>query len=401
MKATSNNPHFNNWSYLLSTRDISIYLGINNILELSLINKLIRSKLKSLVYRKLTLNEDNLLKFFTSQECIEVGDNLKDFRNYCRSFIFDSISNDFPIFSAVDHFDRLTSLSLIFVKLPLFDLIKILNKLSLLESLTLRLVLANKELDEEQLIHKIILPKTLKSLTWVEVNNAWQYVSNERNALTLRQISHHIIYLGEQYCPNLTQLTYDIEPVVRHENIANFIKCNPQLKSININLDSLNYSILDTIHKNNQLTKLAIRFKNNDSHSIPPIEFILSSVKRFEIDGYKSDTIPLIAQLTQQMPNIQNLSIPYESYYIPFINSIILNLPKLTHLELINQSASEYFVLNNLYLTHIQSLTLKFFNFNTFNLYLFDKFSDLKLVKLCYDQLDIDLGLDFSIYQLL
>jgi hypothetical protein len=320
---------------------------------------------------------------------------LNDFQECCRSFIFDSISNDFTIFNAANYFNKLTSLSLIFVKFPLFDLVKILNKLSFLESLTLKLVLANKELDEEQLNYELLLPKTLKSLTWDEVNYSWQYIAEEGNAPTLRQASHHIIYLGEQHLPNLTQLTYDMESTARRENVANFIKSNSQLKSLNIDLDSLNYSMLDAIHKNNQLTKLAIRFKNNDPPSISPLEFEISSVKSFKIDGYRLDTIPLIAQLTQHMPNIQNLSIPYEPYYIPFINTIILNLPNLTHLELINQSESEYFALNNLYLPHIQSLTLKFFNFNTFNLYLFGKFSELKLVKLCYDQLDIELGLDF------
>jgi hypothetical protein len=329
------------WDQILFFNELTQYLKILDLTELSLVNNYLRNKLNSLIFRSICLNGKKLSSYFDyskasdklkhdidtiTKHCIYPsyniclnGMNLEHspiiklleaslliFRKYTKYFKFYNL-REFSYF-AFHLCYKLENLEKLTIHRSYIPLIKLINLGQYLKNLkNLKLYLANLETDKEELaIYMANLSANLKKLSITssyiynyDISRSGYGTVNRTNRYTDHQAPCAI------YIPSLYKFYFNNNN--RDLQLIRFLKLNPQLKYLGLESGRMSQDLLDYIATgSSNLTKLSIyRYIFHINNLTIPIFNFITDLKlgQFHLNHTMGANICL------NCPNLINLSI--------------------------------------------------------------------------------------------
>jgi hypothetical protein len=343
------------WRSILTNTPISEYLSGDDIINLSLASKLIRSKLVSLVFKNLILSNKVLFNesnYFMEEKVLEFGNfeyftniwvigknffdkelAIKESRidpfienfkaqlrlcaNHCKSISFECLGEAcYFLFPMILEFQNLRRLSLNLCVISLDKFKSVLKMLDNIEILELKFVnfINSPELNST---NNIALPRNLRSITYI--NNK----SGSSNLPDIKPIqfltTENLIdttpayHLSAQYLPKLSKLNYNSTTLI--EEFVELLDINTQIEDL-----SLPISNLSSIKTNIRLLE-----------SLKKLKFYPQSLRNNQVTAYSSD-IP-------NFPNLEELNLNLRaSTEFELAEKLIRNCPKLARLNVISDN---------------------------------------------------------------
>ncbi|KXN65515.1 hypothetical protein CONCODRAFT_20691 [Conidiobolus coronatus NRRL 28638] len=350
-----------NWNLILQKPEFYEYLPIPDIIQLSFANKLIRDRLKCILFSHFNITRYfNEFKDKTEKDMesmgIESNQSLMD-RYLCETklsllnlphkrFIKQLIYNEitplgFINLSVIEVFSSLINLEFIKIKVPFESILMIFNKLNSLQYLNLHLVSIIKLKNDNYSGSDLIFPPSLKTLKFSNLNlivsklDYYPNLLNYDNALDIE--STREIYIQPQSLPNLQSFCYfpkiSKSLAENTQNYLNFLNLNKNLRVLETLPKYFDIEIVKGLNDINKLTKLKLDqfFKHS---KIPNASYPkLNSVSHLSLK-LNFNSAKYFEEVCKLFPNVKTLSI-YRSYMrIEIFGVISYNFIKLTSLTL-------------------------------------------------------------------
>jgi hypothetical protein len=365
------------WEVILNLFEVQQYLSIDDFIRISLLNKLLRSKLKRKIFHRVQICYSNLsqaLDFSNSDyfrfENDFVGDleAIKARLNYkidpfideliseieCFSTYFKSLKLSFLgrecyfILNSIYSFNQLSCLIMCDCYIGLKDFNQLMSKLSKLEKLDLQDIKFMKDSMEGPIESDIALPTSL-----IELSLSNLHLGTANNLINLYQslfnydtnINTEVLYLPPQHLPNLKKFL--LYTAIEDNNFINdFISLNPQLLSIKLSYSNLNFEFFKILSKNNNLKHAQMEFnyyeENIFNEESLPVLHSLNSLFIPYISRVGGGYLR-IYQIIDACPNLTKVDFAIKDYNVNLINRIIENLKQLNTmvLKIYNLSTKE------------------------------------------------------------
>ncbi|KXN67232.1 hypothetical protein CONCODRAFT_73134 [Conidiobolus coronatus NRRL 28638] len=399
-----------NWSLILQKREFYSYITYSECIELSLINQLIRSKLK------FRLNSYfNAIKYFNEgyrprieSELNEAGEehrlsvepiiidsylneieqdllNLPN-KRYIKALKFnETIPVHFLNLMLVQIFPNLTHLEFNRVRVPFKSLLEIFDKLDRLEHLDLSLTRIIKYREENYTASDLIFPESLISLKFSELGLAISQSRNYPKVLYYNTIQDFEDMIGigihPQTLPNLKYFTYNPKLSANYENTQSFLKFLNlnKIHSLGTLPRFLTSEIINELAKSNILKylKLGLFLRNNGTLDTSLVKIDSITKLKMHVDFKTKDFVIQISSLFSQ---VNQLILNCHYSHSNVLESILLNFPKLKKLTLKSYNGIHTDVFKRLNLPLLREITLFSDLYSSYMISNFDNLNSLKMV---------------------
>jgi hypothetical protein len=391
----------NSWELILSWKDTTQYFYKFELLEISTACKLIRQKLKPVIFHELDFtwfppcfdddksndcekNDEDLL----IEQMLPISKFLKSL-SIGAEFNFNYLITLLPLISKLEY------LQIFGTTLEFKQIAQVLNKLNQLKSLKLNsckiaFFSTNNEIDMN-----IDLPK---SLTGLHIEKCYYIKSTtEFDPLLSRYdfdentTTRHCFGLKPELFPKLNQFTYDSK-LDESSVIEDFLQLNPQLKYFQTYLINLDQSILNQLITFNQLKSLTLSCCIPLGFTIKITNFPnLNSITNLKLLNLTPASIQFANSFTLACPNLTQLSLHYHSQLESHYNQLLNQLPILTKLTFIGYKGNMSLVRTGLILDKVNHLYLTRFYIDQINLEKFEEFELIESVIIKYSYIEDEL----------
>jgi hypothetical protein len=402
-----------NWINVITNKEFQSYLNIKLAVSISMISKLVRNKLKPLIFNRIKISslelslpnnnifiryindrynlnpEDNISNeannFFKSP-AIETG--IDDFKSalidifiYARQFHLSCMDRaGYYLYSITKFFNNLSTLKLSYCYIPLAEFSDFGTMFPNLALVDLCAVHFAKLYSDTISSEEIVYPPNIRKLTISGCDVITTCLrSNEDDFLYRRNISHNIaeFILPNISMPSLKELTFFDDGELSTE-LAGLLKLNPNLETF-----TSRFFYLNDISTPNLLKKLNLEGMGYDEniYQFPNLE----SLKNLSIKII-GDYLYDVKQLCLFSPNLERLQLVlcdnpyYQIMFDNYLDPIISNLPSLKFLKLdINTNESD--IINFSKFTQIETLSLRIHS-NIISNFDFTNYNHLKKIEL-------------------
>ncbi|KXN67433.1 hypothetical protein CONCODRAFT_72961 [Conidiobolus coronatus NRRL 28638] len=360
------------WEEIFILNEFNQYSTISGYKEISLLNKYLREKFRTKLFKYISVRYDHLEGFpdyFEGSKDNEIQDgNLaklsikqlegiynfkinkinpfvmelvkeaKLFSNYLESLTLLFLGRQcYFLFSQICNFNQLTTLSICGCVVGLEEFSKTMLKLVNLEFLILNEVEFVKFQNDGDIDRTLVFPSSLKVLDYSSLcinitdltKNGYDFIFHYKAS-----IIQNTFYFAPHILPELEKLKF-IDYDYESEFLPLFLALNPQLKSLNVLCNSLDLECLFTLSNNNNIKHLSIEFGDFDfgfvsEESLPP----LSSLIFIEIHKITLSSYLTAYELISSCENLEGIELEVECYDEEFVNNIINKLSKLKSFKL-------------------------------------------------------------------
>lgn len=350
-----------NWLNIIFNSEFQAFLDKNTLINLSVLSKLAREKIKPLIFKSIQLStkkfknefKDNIfIEYFNCLADPDLYDNipmevenwsvesgLDDFalglnsiKDIAKRFYFTDLNRaGYYMFSMINNMNNLTILKLKYSTIPYSSLAKLGETLPNLKDIKLISLILAKLPTENIWLEHFVFPHSLSILevydcriiTTTLLSDPHEFLFNEftrapRNGLTLPNIS----------VPSLKKLAFF--PYTSQEaDIKEFLEINPNLESLTTERFDSNLVNRLTSLKTLEIITLS-NFDNIDN--IPVLEFL----KKLKIYNVSPNSYENITKLCLICPNLEYLqfNMSFNEHFQPLIdNFLFLILTKLSQLK--------------------------------------------------------------------
>jgi hypothetical protein len=363
------------------------YLSIQDLIEVSLVNRYLRTKLVGRILAEINLTYYHLsqLPNYFNNRAIEKNESIdediklnfkhykidpfvnelvnemKGYSRYFKSFEFFDLARDgYFIVPLTLNFANLTTLKICECMLDLENFNEVLKRLDKLKMLELFNISLFKQPGEIAAIKEAILPSSLKALY---LSNIYLYTTDFTKYpykflfdFTV-EFEEEYYYLPLQRTPNLEEFEL-YETTYDEEYLSKFLELNPQLSKLRLPFSSFTYKTISTLSKSNRLKYLTIDFSYYYGGNFNIIDLpLLDSVNSLFVFSTRARDCNHINSVIRVLPNITKVKLITEEFDQVFI-SYMLNLCK--QLKFFNLKVGK-------------------FKFNNLDLSIFSKVEGLKL----------------------
>ncbi|KXN67708.1 hypothetical protein CONCODRAFT_10159 [Conidiobolus coronatus NRRL 28638] len=354
------------WDEIFTLYEFKSYLVRSQFIELSLLNKLLREKLKQKIFYKVIFNHDFLLQFpdyFYPQEFDIVsgfGDEsetilnfqinridpfiaglirgLNNFSSHLKRIEFDRLlRSGYFIVPLASNFTYLSNLSICDCELDLKFFNKLVLKLDKLEFLSMK-NLQFLVLDEEwPLDSETLLPQSLKELELGNMRlrktdlhkNPYKFLFIDKNGFM-----NGYYYAPPQCLPNLKHLIISKDTDFYSDYVPNLLNLNPHLTRITFPCYYLSSNTVKSLSAISSINEMQIEFKY-DNYEFRNFDIIpLASVDILSIKSIPASHHRKVYTLISLCPNLTKLYAYFEYYSDGFIEGMLSILGQLKAIEL-------------------------------------------------------------------
>jgi hypothetical protein len=352
-----------NWELIFILNEIHQYSVFRDLIEISQINKNIRKKLSNKIFKVIKLKYYHFPQFpvFIVHDTLNNGFSNSDLPSFnFKSSEIDSLvtklSTDIEKISTylkglkficlfemgyytipiVVNFGQLSSLEISNSTIDLNRFIKLMPKLTSLESLSLSELTFMKLPAENQNEFNIIIPETLKELSLSQLHISTTSIDNSPIDFFYNSESYILkqdFYLPPQPLRNLEKLklSSDINNLIF---INDFLALNPQLNYFSFPMSILSLESIEILSFNNNIKHIKIDLKNNSSIS-PDLDLpYIYSLNSLYVSAVEPERYSRLFQLADSFVNLIKMDINTKYYNIEFITSMLKKLNKLKFLSL-------------------------------------------------------------------
>jgi hypothetical protein len=378
------------WDFIFILNEFQEQLRILDLVEVSLLNKFIRIKLKKIIFSRVELGKSifKILPFFRidwSDNLIfkdvsyrrlsspylmstiiqpsinELIDEVRELSHYLYTLKFSNIYGAaYFLMPLALNFNHLTSLKFYESTVDQGDFKHLMDNLTSLEILVLYKSKLLKQLGYEPIESEIVVPSSLKylAITYLYIdsiglqNNPYKYIFH--NCMI---DSREVVLFPPKYYQRLKKLQLEYA-ADKAEYILEFLSLNPQLTCIILPLKILYLNGIKVLAENNNVNKLIVDpcYIEEDAHLNAKVP-ILSSLYSLHITKVLSRSHSKILEIITAFSAIRKLEIDLIDYDSQFIANLV---DKLTQLKSLTVRA-EFLHLNNIDLfiySNIEALKL-------------------------------------------
>jgi hypothetical protein len=358
------------------------YLTLNDLIEISQLNKLHRIKLEGQIFKIITLAELHFIKdptyfmnynkrssyIFNSQavgqyfkKLVGAGDEqnyysvfkstkidpwvhglrseLKSFFQLTKVLKFSYFDKaNYYIFPLTALFNNINQLRIHGSWVSIYDFYMVINCLPNLELLEVNDVRFVKLLEKDLPIEKLFIPNTLKRLYYkdcfLELNsiiNPYKFLFNPPAKYRTNRISYD---LPPHNLPNLKTLEYATQGELP-SFILMALNFNPQLLNLKIQTKYFTIPVMEILTKSNKLKSLKLEYDVLDTEymegiTIPPFR----SIDSLHVTYVYTLNSHIIQKICLACPNLTELNFYMPDFNSKFISTILQTLPRLKSLQL-------------------------------------------------------------------
>lgn len=362
------------WDLVFFLKEFQENLRTHDLVEISLLNKLIREKSKKTVFSGIKLgdsilqrltdidsNEEELFKdapdsgysleYFKSTVIDPFVNNLiaevDVFSPYLNSLKFDNLlGTACYLMPLAFHFNHLVNLKFCDCTVDIKDFKHLMDKLTSLESLVIYNLKMLKLFDYGPIQSKIIIPSTLKflSVSRLYIDNASQYSTHYEYFYDNGLLdSSEVYFIPPKHYPNLKKLQLDyVGDTI--EYIFEFLTLNPQIVFVKLPLRNLYSNCIKALHENNNVKQLIIDpCSFDDDVELAASVTVLKSLHSLHLTKVYSRSHSKLLDIFSAFSAIRKLEIDLADYDRFFIARI---LKKLTRLKLLIIKTGVFYTLD-------------------------------------------------------
>jgi hypothetical protein len=353
------------WDNIFILYDLQQYLDKSGIAEISLLNRLLRDKLKYKVMSTMFLGNAFLFEivgYFSQPELISKdvqssnSTNISKFKcliidpiveklirelcsysPYLKCLKFSNLRElGYFVIPQISILSHLTSLTLSDCHLSIKDFFILLYKLEKLECLKLCEVVLILSQEERVIEYDKPLPSTLKELTLYTTyftatdctNNPRDFIFNYNSNLDVL-----VYYFQLQHLPKLTKFNlYSVDYGIDY--IEKFLSLNPQLTYVKLPFEHFNIDYLQILSNNRNTSSIEI--DTSDTSPYYPSDATLPylhSLNSLTINLYRDIENFEIYNIIRACPNLTKLTISFYTYNSEFMTNVLKGL-NLNYLKL-------------------------------------------------------------------
>ncbi|KXN67445.1 hypothetical protein CONCODRAFT_10493 [Conidiobolus coronatus NRRL 28638] len=363
-----------NWTLVFQLKSMQSYLSLNDIIEISQLNKLHRLKLEGQIFKTLTLAELHFIKdpnyfmnynkrssyIFNSQavgqyfkKLVSAGDDHNNYnpwvhglRSQLKSFFqltkvlkfsyFDKAN--YYIFPLTALFNNLNQLRINGSWVSIYDFFMVINCLPNLELLEVNDVRFVKLLEKDLPIDKLFIPNSLKKLYYkdcfLELNsiiNPYKFLFNPPAKYRNNRISFD---LPPHNLPNLKTLEYATQGELP-SFILMALNFNPQLLNLKLQTKYFTLPVMEILTKSNKLKSLKLDYDTLDTEYMESITIpSFPTIDSLHVTYVYSLNSHIIQKICLACPNLTELNLYMPDFNSKFISTILVTLRKLKSLQL-------------------------------------------------------------------
>ncbi|KXN67235.1 hypothetical protein CONCODRAFT_73136 [Conidiobolus coronatus NRRL 28638] len=402
-----------NWNLILQKPEFYEYLPILDIFQLSLINNLIRNRLKCVIFSRF-----NITKYFKKEYKDKIekdleSNNIETWPSYFDDYLSDiklsllnfphkqfikqlSYNETVPLsfinLSLLEIFPNLIHLEFIRVKVPFESILNIFNRLNNLELLDLHFVSIIKIQNDNFNGSDLIFPTSLKTLKFGDIDiivsklDHYPNLLNYDYALDIESIQE--IYIQPQSLPNLQSFNYlpriSSSLTENTQNFLNFLNLNKNLKVLQTLPKYFDKDIVKGLSNINKLTKLKLGhfFKHSKipNASYPKINSVTNLNLSLDFLGRI-----YFEEATKLFPNVKTLYLDCHYHSQQLFSVIFANFPKITNLTIKTKEGINTSMFKSFNLANIEAICLYSERYSQYELSDFDHFPDLSRITIQYD----------------
>ncbi|KXN67710.1 hypothetical protein CONCODRAFT_10161 [Conidiobolus coronatus NRRL 28638] len=400
------------WDEIFILYEFKTYLARSEFIELSLLNKLLREKLKHKVFYKLNIDDDFLLQFpnYFYQNEFDIENELNDELETVKKFqssriepfitdlirVFDTFGlhlkqiefdrlyrPGYFIIPVVGNFTQLSSLSIYNCELELKIFIKFMTKLCKLEYLSIKNLQFLALYEEWPLDSEALLPQTLQVLELgnMRLRKTDLHKDPYRFLIDNSGFMNDYYYIPPQHLRNLKHLIITEDIAYYSGYIPKFLDLNQHLTRITFPCYYLSSSIVKSLSTINRVNEIQIVFKY-DSYQLRNFDIMpLDSVHVLSIESIPSGHYPKVYILINLFPKLTRFHASFDYFEGKFIEILAAKLGHLNSIELeIQYFSSEEFDLS--IFSNIETLKLDIYSRKGIGYKLPAHSSKLKLIKI-------------------
>ncbi|KXN67128.1 hypothetical protein CONCODRAFT_120917 [Conidiobolus coronatus NRRL 28638] len=420
-----------NWEDVLITKEFQACLQFEDLKELSLVSKLLRSKLKPKLFSNIVLNGKlfdpcfingknliyeyfeffryimswNSIEEYEDSHCKELEvepaykefeDQILGFKHLVKSFNLTELgSAGYYLLPLANSFSNLNTLKILNCTVSLSGFNDLLSSKDKLTSIELTYTNFTKLPTEKLKLEDVKFPKTLTNLYVYEchlgenelITNPYDFLFDKVYSGTTNDF-----ILPSTSIPSLKNLSF-LAPYYNDSGLNEFLGANNQLEFLHFKSSSLDQVKIDHFQKSKTLKKLEIVCESEmfNEVNIPT----LSSIEEIEIQYLRPKVFTTIKDLCLSSPNLKKLNIIFDTYddFANMVNrllsDVIANSHNLKELTLWIfgdfEGAIDLKKLNNIEVLNIHANLVTLLNIE------FNKSNSLKRVNLGYNETDTDL----------
>jgi hypothetical protein len=404
-----------NWNLILQKPEFCEYLPILDIFQLSLINSLIRNRLKYAIFSRF-----NITKYFKKEYKDKIekdleSNNIETWPSYFDEYLSyiklsllnlphkqfikhlaynETVPLSFINLSLIEVFTNLIRLEFIRVKVPFDSILNIFSRLSSLEYLDLHFVSIIKLKNDNFNCSDLTFPPSLKTLKFGDIDiivSKLDYYPNLLNydyVLDIESIQE--IYIHPQSLQNLQSFSYlpriSSSLTENTQNFLNFLNLNKNLKVLQTLPKYFDKNIVKGLSDINRLTKLKLGhfFKHSKipNSSYPKLNSVISLSLSLDFLGRI-----YIEETSKLFPNVETLYLDCHYHSQQLFSVIFTSFAKLTSLVIKTKEGINATMFKSFNLINIKTICLYSERYSQYELSDFDHFPNLSRITIQYDYL--------------
>jgi hypothetical protein len=360
------------WHDLFILHEFQQYLTRNDFIEISILNKVLRQKLKHIIFYSIEINEEFLrslpnyfrqfsfMRLKMSKRELQANLNFKSekidpfiselvkridtFANYLKYLKLSGIAQSgYYIIPSITASNNLTSLSLSNIVVNMGDFYSLLPKLEKLECLDLEELRLIRLLDEEIIEHGAPISSTLKelSISGIYINSTdtpnFPYKFVFDGYLSFRE---NTFYFKLNHHPNLKKFKL-YSTIYSIEFVLDFLALNTQLTDIRLPVEYFTTEYINILSNSNNINSIHIDTNDVDANFFTGQNFVqLNSLNSLTITLPNKYRYIRVYDIIYICPNLTKLDIAVTTYTSEFITKILKKLKLLKILKLKVQNIS-------------------------------------------------------------
>jgi hypothetical protein len=360
------------WEEIFVLNEFKHYVSIGGFKEICLVNKYLRMKFKSKIFKYISIRYEHLERFpdyFEGGKDDEIQDGnlarlstkqLEDIYNFnvdkIKPFVMELVEElslffnyieslsllflgrqCYFLFSQICDFNQLNTLSICGCVIRIDEFSRTMIKLANLERLILNEVEFVKFQNDNDIDRNLEFPPSLKSLDYSSLSiNITSLTKNDYDFIFHYKASiiQNTFYFMPNLLPKLEKLRF-IDYEYESEFLPQFLALNPQLKSLDILFNSLDLECLHLLSNNSNIKHILIEYDDFNlgsvsEESLPP----LNSLKSIELRTITQNSYLKTCELICLCENLEEIEIEVECYDEGFIKNIINKISRLKFFKL-------------------------------------------------------------------
>ncbi|KXN70652.1 hypothetical protein CONCODRAFT_6729 [Conidiobolus coronatus NRRL 28638] len=345
----------NKWELIFINEEFKIYLNSEEFAELSKLSKVMRLKLKSKVFEKISfvnafndftchelqklngitdLSINNQHDFSADDYISHLNRCLQQFVPYTKNASFKPYSNHYQLLEASNVLRQLTKISISGIVVSLTAFKKTLFNLKSLKNLSIESSKFIKYKCDPNLTATVKLPATLEAINWQCCKFYICGLEEDPQILNYNYdnvLSPNSDLLFEfDHFPKLRELSTFLAPVLFN---TEFLAIHPEIIALNLIIEKLNESTVPIFGKIQNIKKLGLNVESMSfALNMDSTQLNFQELTHLKFELVNLNNWSILEKLVKLSPNLIDLRVTFNRHVYHFLVELINNTPSLQKL---------------------------------------------------------------------